>query len=288
VIHWIYFTPLRTHGEPWRQVVMWTSGVAFVLAVSGMVLGILRLRLKRRYGGGRLSPYKGWAGWHHWLGLGIGTLTITWLFSGWLSVTPFGLFSSPGLSEQEREAFAGGPLGSADLSIAAGQLLRGRDDVVEAEWRRVDGGLYLSVLTRTGRALVDAQNGVALTGLPQEVLQHAVQAMRPSVPLQAEMLSSGDDYYYTHHQEARLPVLRARFRQPEEPVVYVSAAEGKIVEYVDNTSKWNRWLFNALHQLDLPPLRIRPVWDVLVISLCALGAILAATGLVLGWRRLRR
>jgi hypothetical protein len=267
---------------------MWTSGVAFVLVVSGMVLGILRLRLKRRYGGGRLSPYKGWAGWHHWLGLGIGTLTITWLFSGWLSVTPFGLFSSPGLSEQERQAFTGGALGSADLSIATGQLLRGRDDVVEAEWRRVDGRLYLSVLTRTGRALVDAQGGEVLAGLSREVLQHAVQAMRPGVPLQAEMLTSGDDYYYSHHQAARLPVLRARFQQPEEPVVYVSAAEGKIVEYVDNASKWNRWLFNALHQLDLPPLRIRPIWDVLVISLCALGAMLAATGLVLGWRRLRR
>lgn len=104
VIHWIYFTPLRTHEEPWRQLVMWTSCFALLLAMLGMVLGIQRLRLKRRYSGGRSLPYRGWQAWHHWLGLTLGTLTLTWLFSGWLSVTPFGWLSSPGITAQDRLA----------------------------------------------------------------------------------------------------------------------------------------------------------------------------------------
>jgi len=291
VIHWIYFTPLRTHGEPWRQVVMWTSGVAFVLVLTGMVLGIWRLRLRRRYAGGRLSPYKGWAGWHHWLGLGVGIVTLTWLFSGWLSVTPFGLFSSPGLNQQEKQAFAGAALGSQDLAAPVAQVLlaaQREGDVLEMEWRRVDGRLYLDTLGRTGRVLRDAQSGAALVSLPLEVLQHAVQAMRPNAPLQAEMLVRDDDYYYSHHRQASFPALRARFLTPDEATVYVDARSGRIVEYVDRYSKWNRWMFNALHQMDLAPLRTRPVWDLLVISLCLLGGVLAVTGLVLGWRRLQK
>jgi hypothetical protein len=30
------------------------------------------------------------------------------------------------------------------------------------------------------------------------------------------------------------------------------------------------------------------MWDVVVITLCVLGALLTVSGLVLGWRRLRR
>jgi hypothetical protein len=40
----------------------------------------------------------------------MGSLTLTWLFSGWLSVTPFGWLDSPGITERDRLAFAGGPL----------------------------------------------------------------------------------------------------------------------------------------------------------------------------------
>src|SRR5262245_61272938 len=37
--HWMYFTPLRQNGPVWRQVVLWTSAVAVVLALVGIILG---------------------------------------------------------------------------------------------------------------------------------------------------------------------------------------------------------------------------------------------------------
>jgi hypothetical protein len=65
--------------------------------------------------------------------------------------------------------------------------------------------------------------------------------------------------------------------------------QGVIVGHADRSSKWNRWLFNGLHQLDFAAaVRARPVWDVLVIALCAIGGVSALTGVVLGWRRLKR
>ncbi len=289
VIHWIYFTPLRTHGEPWRQVVMWTSGVAFALALSGMVLGIQRLRLKRRYAGGRRSPYRGSAAWHHWLGLTAGTVTLTWLFSGWLSVTPFDWLASPGITAQDRLAFAGGPLDRADLSVPVAHLLGSEKHMLELEWRRVGGRLYLGALGREGRSLLDARTGVSVGVLAQDALVRAVQAMRPGIPLQAEMLTTADGYYYSHHRDAKFPVLRARFDLPDATTFYVDPASGQLVGHADRNSMWNRWLFNAVHQFDFAQvIRTRPVWDVTVIALLLAGSTLTVTGLVLGWRRLRK
>lgn len=280
VIHWIYFTPLREHGQPWRQVVMWTSGAALLLVMLGMLLGIQRLRVRRPYAGGRYSPYRGWQAWHHWLGLGIGTLMLTWLFSGWLSVTPFGWLSSPGVTAADRLALAGGPLSRDDLAAPVDDIVRGHAALLELEWRRIDGQLNFSMLDRTQRQL--------LQPVPAERLQHAIRAMRPGVPVKFEMLTSEDDYHYSHHNQAVLPVVRARFGLPDETTFYIDPLQGEIVGYADRNSKWNRWLFNGLHQLDFAALRARPVWDVLVIALCAIGALSTLAGVVLGWRRLKK
>jgi len=281
VIHWIYFTPLREQAQPWRQVVMWTSGAALLLVMLGMVLGIQRLRLRRPYAGGRHSPYRGWQAWHHWLGLSIGTLMLTWLFSGWLSVTPFDWLSSPGITAKDRLAFAGGPLTPEDLCAPVADLLRGHPGLLELEWRRIDGQLNFSMLDHVQRQL--------LQPVPAERLQQAVQSLRPGVAVRFETITSEDDYHYSHHKQVALPVLRARFDLPDDTMFYIDPLQGEIAGHADRNSKWNRWLFNGLHQLDFAAtLRARPLWDVLVITLCALGGISTLAGVVLGWRRLRK
>ncbi|MBY0241009.1 MAG: hypothetical protein K2X55_17000 [Burkholderiaceae bacterium] len=125
--------------------------------------------------------------------------------------------------------------------------------------------------------------------LPADVLLRAVRATRPEAALNdAVMLSSADHYYYSHHQQAAFLVLRVQFQLPDETTFYADPVHGKLVDHADSNSKWNRWLFNGLHQLDFASVvRTRPVWDVLVVSLCLLGGLLSATGVVLGWRRLK-
>jgi hypothetical protein len=286
VIHWLYFTPLREQTEPWRQAVMWTSGVAFTLALTGMVLGIQRLRLRRRYKNGRCSPYRGWQAWHHWLGLIAGTLTLTWLFSGWLSVAPFGWLKSPGITLQDRLAFAGGPLSNGDLALPVDAALRANPGVLELEWRRVGGKTYLATLERSGRRLLEAHFGAAVT-LTAAQLRQAAQALRPESPLLSQdMLTAEDSYYYSHHNERTFPVLRLRFGAPDGATFYIDPLRGQLAAYADDTSQWRRWLFNGLHQFDF--IRARPAWDTLVVALSLCGGLLAGTGILLGWRRLRR
>lgn len=288
VIHWIYFTPLRSHGQPWRQAVLWTSGAAFLLVMAGMVLGIQRVRLRQRYASGRRSPYRGWQAWHHWLGLGIGSVTLTWLFSGWLSVTPFGWLSSPGITASDRLAFAGGPLSRQDLSVDIARSVNASSGLLELEWRKIDGKHYFTALTRTGQHLLDPETGSATGPIPQQALLHAVRALRPGAPiLTAELISDDDSFYYSHHGERDFPVLRVQFQLKDETTFYAVPANGELAEHVDSISKWNRWLFNGLHQLDFAQaVRRRPMWDMLVASLCVLGAMLSTTGLLLGARRL--
>ncbi|MDJ0512612.1 MAG: PepSY domain-containing protein, partial [Methyloceanibacter sp.] len=88
VPHWIYFTPIRKDQGFWRQAVMWLSGPLVIGAIAGLWIGMLRLRLRKRYTRDRVTPYQGWKKWHHVCGLLGGLFLTTWIFSGWLSVNP--------------------------------------------------------------------------------------------------------------------------------------------------------------------------------------------------------
>ncbi|UMR29703.1 hypothetical protein MJ904_22085 [Massilia sp. MB5] len=137
---------------------------------------------------------------------------------------------------------------------------------------------------------VKYDSGAALPSIPNEALLPAVRATRPDVPLLAvDLLASGDSYYYSHHADRPFPVMRVQFRLADDTSFYIDPDQGTLVGHTDRNGKWNRWLFNGLHQLDFAAsLRTRPVWDVMVASLSILGAMLSITGLVLGWRRLSK
>ena len=55
VLHWLYFTELRKYPELWRQVVLWISGIGIVSVVSGIIVGLVRWRPRKRYRHGRTS-----------------------------------------------------------------------------------------------------------------------------------------------------------------------------------------------------------------------------------------
>ena len=100
VPHWIYFTEIRKDQPLWRQVILWTSGVGIVGALTGIWVGLLRLRLKRRYAQGKVTPYQGWMKWHHIGGLVTGLTVTTWIISGWLSVNPNNWLDRPRVSAE--------------------------------------------------------------------------------------------------------------------------------------------------------------------------------------------
>src|SRR6266536_2790651 len=83
VAHWIYPTVLRSNWVKWDITVWWLSLAAMIVAISGALLGTIRVDVTRL----RLaSPYRGWHSWHHVLGLIAMTFVLNWIFSGWLSM----------------------------------------------------------------------------------------------------------------------------------------------------------------------------------------------------------
>ena len=102
--HWLYFVELRRNDSAWRQVILWTSGAGSVLAFIGLVLGFVQYRTR----------YAGLMRWHYVTGVVFGVFTLTWVFSGMLSMQPFDWTTTEGGSGAGlRQAFTGRPL---DLS----------------------------------------------------------------------------------------------------------------------------------------------------------------------------
>lgn len=124
VAHWIYLTPLRARADLWRTVLLWLSGFAALGALSGLAIGIWRLRLRRRYAGGAVTPYRGLARWHHLFGLAGGIGLSTFILSGWISMNPNRWFSSNAAPAKIRAAYAGQPAPSASTPEPCGASQR--------------------------------------------------------------------------------------------------------------------------------------------------------------------
>lgn len=291
VIHWIYFTPLRIYQEPWRQTVMWSSGAAFLLAITGLWLGIQRMRLKKRYSGNRITPYRGWKKWHHLSGLIGAVFAITWIFSGWLSVNPFNFFASNGLTDQEQKVYSGSEFYPSLLKANAAKALGSSFGIVEIKWRQIGESSFLVMHSSSDSKIIDTNKiQTPLNQLPEAFLIERVSAMKPDVPVKATTtLTEGDLYYYSHHRARPLPVIRVDFADDVETSVYVNLATGKIEASEINSSRVYRWLYNGLHSLDFSPLLVRrPLWDIVVIVLLIVGSALSVTGMYLAIKRIKR
>lgn len=288
VPHWLYFTPLR--GEDtrnWRLLVLWLPPVAFLTVLLGLTLGIQRLRLRRRYPRGQVTPYRGLKRRHHLFGLGAGGLALTWLLSGWLSNHPFGLLAFSGLPPGSAESLAGGTFKpSADVDLLRRQLAHA-PDAREAEWYRFAGRSYLEIRSPGGSQRIDDSAGPAQP-FPVDTLATAVSAIEGRPVARAELIHQPDLYHYGRRNPAVLPAARIRLADAQDTIWYLDPASGRVLARIDNANRLHRWIFNGLHRLDFPPLASLPALrEALITLLCALGITLASTGCLLGWRRLR-
>jgi len=263
-------------------------------------------------------PYTGWMRWHYITGVVFGVFTITWAFSGLLSMEPFAWTRATGL-EVRRDVFTGG---AADLSqfasmdpAAWSRLLDGRA-AKEIEFARIqDEPYYVARLAAAGplaeakrrerlhqeynvtgraeqnRLLVSAKTlEVRHEPFSAESLVTRLKAAVPSVPIvEQKMLSEYDDYYYSRGQLTPLPVLRVKFGDPAQTWFYIDPEMSQVLAQVHRLNRVERWLYSGLHNLDFSFLYLRrPLWDITMIVLCLGGLASSVFGLLLGIKRLRR
>ena len=282
--HWIYFTGIRKHAQNWRLLVIWLAGAACVIALLGLLIGLWRSITARR----SWSTFRGSMRWHHGAGLLFGTLTLTWAFSGMLSLEPGQYNTGAAPTAMQREAFSG----DADYNLyrqSPAAVVRTYPSAKELEPYFADGRSYY-LLRETDRPpkLVDIE-GRPVERFPQDFL---LAAARRAVPqghiVDQALLAVYDAYYYDREWRRPLPVLRVKFDDPQRSWLYIDVQRASLVARYERSGRINRWLYEGLHHLDFPYLwSSRPVWDIAVIILLTGGIFLSCTGVWIGYRRIR-
>ena len=279
IVHWIYPTVLRRNWAAWDKGVWTLSLVAMIVAITGVALGVMKLQVSRSGVG---SPFRGWHAWHHILGLFTATFVVTWIFSGWLSMDHGLLFSRGRLSQAENAAIARTPdwggLRGNTLSISAAK---------EVEWfafgdrfyRRERTGLASQSLLPVG----SGSGGSPRSYLSAEEVDGVVR--RIAADCAAAFVVGPKDSYPATASMPEAPVYRSICG---DVWFQIDGGTGAVLERLDSSRRAYRWAYTALHTLDFPILFAYP-WlrSGLIVLLCAMGFVFSATGIVIGWRRLR-
>lgn len=317
--HWFYFKSLRNNQSLWFQVVCWTAALGCVLALAGVVLSFTQLRIRGPFRLSKLAsyiPYSGWMRWHYVTGAVFGILTFTWVFSGLLSMEPFGWAAGETLQGNLRSALRGGSLNPGDfpaIDAAAWKQLIPGTPIKEIDYARIQGDPYFVVrvepevdapgrdrphqpyFSRTGvdptRVLINAKT-MAIRGdsFSAESLMAKVRETWPDVPVvESTMLSDYDSYYYSRDRQRPLPVLRVKFDDPVKTWIYIDATMSQQVAAVHRLDRFERWIYNGFHSLDFSFWYYnKPVWYTAVIVLSLGGAAVSIIGMYLGFKRLGR
>ena len=288
VPHWLYPTVLRQDQGAWRQVVLWVSGPCIAAALTGIWIGILRTRIgERRFKGGRMTPYHGWMLWHHVAGL-VGGITLTlWIFSGWLSVDPGYLFTSPDPPEGIEQHYAAGtampPLDLAHFgAVAQGARL--------ARFSVAAGLPRVTLFDPHGNRRILTLPDLAHAQPARPAIERVARGLVPEGKLADSMLlTEPDAYYYDIGVRPQLPVLRLRFDDPARTWLYLDPVTGEVLQGVDARRRTYRWLYDMFHKWDLNALTLhRPLWDIILWFFSLVGLVTSVTGVWIGWKRLRR
>ncbi len=321
VLHWLYFTPFRRHGQLWSQSIIWGSLIGCVMCIVGIVIGIWRYGLSPRFrlkGTPSHSPYAGMMKWHHYAGLLFGVFTFTWAFSGALSLGPFQFLRGTPVSRAEREAATGGRVNLEPITIdrlhAVVETIATSFTPKELDFVQFLGEQYFISYLPPSLAEADRSKYTSLSDFSalqlnrehvivsaihpaqgtfkrfnDESMYEVARAAMPGVLIQdAVWLNEYDSYYYNQNGSRPLPVLRVRFHDPESTWLYLNPQHGQMTR-MQRMNRVNRWLYKGLHDLDFPFLYYsRPSWDIVIVGLSLGGIVLSVTTLVPSFRRLRR
>ncbi|MGE3473973.1 MAG: hypothetical protein AB7O28_26770 [Vicinamibacterales bacterium] len=290
ILHWIYMPPIRRHVSAWSQFIIWSSIAGTVMTLAGLAWGLWRFSPRKSYRLRRAasySPYAGWMWWHHYAGLAFGVVTLTWIFSGLLSMDPWDWHPGTSPTAEQRAGFAGPAPDVA--SIETGQLLAAllrAPGAREAHVVKSQGGLWLA--TDAGVVPLDPRGG--LLPLDARAIRSLAHDAMPGTSIEhIDVLEEYDSYYYDRQRELPLPVVRVQYDDPIRTTLYVDPRRGTVSRKEERLTRLNRWLYHGLHSLDFPFLYYRrPLWDLVVIVLSIGGLALTLSTLAPAWRRLRR
>lgn len=281
--HWMYLRALRAQPQVWRQVVLWTSALATISAFIGLLLAVIQYRRKRPH-----IPYAGWLRWHYITGAIFGVFTLTWVFSGFLSMEPWFWASNGGLGAGVEESLQGGELDLRKFPVALPEIR----DAREVAFVTVEGDPYYRVQTAYPKPFLVSALSLEVRKEPfntDSLLERVVAANPDVAVVESTLLEDYDSYYYSFGRQAPLPVLRIKFDDPDSTWLYVDPHMGALVGRAQRRERLQRWIYHGFHSLDFPFWYYRrPTWDIAMVGLSLGGGALSLVGIVIAWKRVSR
>jgi uncharacterized iron-regulated membrane protein len=241
---------------------------------------------------GKLSPYRGWFYWHHVIGLVFGVLTLTWVFSGLVSMNPWGFLEGRGRGEASLVEGPSPRWKEVKASLEALHAQLAGSGVVSLTSAPLGGRLYWMATFNDGGVKRLDSSGLAAPTSEGELAQAAQRIAGDRAIAEQGLVNEEDAYYYARQrrrfEEVVLPIYRVILKDDEQTRYYLDPNTGALVQRTDSTGRWRRWLFSGLHRLDFAEwMRARPFRDILM-WLTLLGGLAASvTGIYLAFRRVR-
>jgi hypothetical protein len=204
---------------------------------------------------------------------------------------PWSWHPGTGPTRQQREAATGGPLRLDGITVerlqAAIRALE-PETVKEVEILSFRGDPYVRSETQLVSALAPERGPFA--EFDRATIEAVASDAMPGVPMKDTIwLTRYDAYYYSRSGALALPVLRARYDDPQQTWLYVDPRRGAVVRKEERLTRLNRWLYHGFHSWDFPFLYARrPLWDIVVIALSVGGLVSSVTTIVPAFQRLRR
>lgn len=289
-VHWIYPVQLRKNASLWNDVIVYLSLLGIISVFTGAIIGFMRIRIRKPYSGNELSPYTGWMKWHHILGLFSLVFVSTFIFSGLMSMGPWGVFSSNTSATMQIDRYLGGSIVRL-ASLPEPNYATIQQPVKEIDWLKIAGQNYYAIVRSLEHREVNFGEGGDdnQADLLLEKIREAIPRLLPDASLLSmDAVQQADNYYYSRHNRyLPFPAYRAKFDDPESTWYHIDLKTGEIINRVTDASRRERWLFNGLHSLDFQfLLKKGPLWDSVVILLSLLGLGFSLTSVVIAWRRL--
>jgi hypothetical protein len=289
VLHWAYFTPLRSSFTAWDRSVWALSFIAMLVAIAGTILGVIRTLAAQRQRKPSLSFYRQkWLRWHHITGLFASVFVLIWILSGWLSMDHGRIFSRGQATPAQMAAYHGQPLRTSLASLNV-SILRELPPSSEIGFDVIAGVPIVVAHGPDGSAVCYSSDGRAVTSETLITLvKRGLEAAWPENSVaDVNTVASSDVYALAEGWPAT--TVQVRLGGPSAPAIYIDGSDGGLLTVMDNSRAAYAWIYYVLHTFNFPGLTTRPILrDVIVMIPLILGFIFSITGVVIGVQRLRK
>lgn len=292
--HKLYFSCIRKDVDRWKSCIVASGSICLVASLSGFLLGIILLIKRYRKKKCWEIPYrKGWNRWHYIAGLAFGIFLIWWSISGIFSMSRVPQWLVPTKAEysfNRTRLWGKGMLPLETYRLDYRKLQDYYPELKMVEWSRFADIPAYRIIEGENERYIDASGmEIVPLNIPQKTIEDGFRKIHgEDAKMTVTLLEEYDNYYLNFRRTMELPVYKVEIDDEDHNLYYVNPRDGYI-RYLNKNKMVDKWLFSAIHYLNMSWLVNRPaLWTFCLWFLCIGCGFVCLSGIVLGVKSLFR